>query len=197
MSESSGVGDQCIVCGKLRREVNPFLVVQLSPLVCSPACAQRLFDEEGVTVHFPDGDALKVEPGLVKVTIDYGYPAYEVEWPPQTVTVATEDKRVSESKDDVADEVVLRETGVCNLPTPREVRILYKNWKGEVAWRRVVPLSVGFEKSQWHPVEQWVLYAFDVDKGAERSFAMADIRRWEVPTLAAAWPPAAAKEGGD
>jgi hypothetical protein len=92
----------------------------------------------------------------------------------------------------VVGEIVLEEAGVCNLPTPREVRILYKNWKGEVAWRRIVPLSVGFEESQWHPTRQWVLHALDVDKGAERGFAMADIQRWEATSLTAP-----VKEGGD
>jgi hypothetical protein len=96
---------------------------------------------------------------------------------------------------DATTEVVLQETGACNLPTPREVRILYRNWNGEVAWRRLVPLSVGFEESQWHPTRQWILHALDVDQGAERGFAMADIQCWEIPGVTANFPPR--EEGGD
>lgn len=95
-------------------------------------------------------------------------------------------------------EIVLPESGVCNLPMPREVRIYYgTDWKGESGWRRIVPLSIGFEKSKWRPVQHWVLHAFDVDRGEEGSFAMQDIKKWEVPCNreALATPSLIPKEG--
>jgi predicted DNA-binding transcriptional regulator YafY len=77
------------------------------------------------------------------------------------------------------EEIVLGPAQMANLPSSREVSILYRNWKGEVAWRRIVPLSIRFESSQWHPVPQWVMRALDIDREAERSFAIADIQNWK------------------
>jgi hypothetical protein len=53
----------------------------------------------------------------------------------------------------------------------------YRNWRGEVADRRVIPERVAFATSQWHPgPAQWFLVARDLDRdGAVRHFAMADI----------------------
>jgi hypothetical protein len=85
----------------------------------------------------------------------------------------------------VCNEIVLPGGGVCNLPVPQEVRILYKNWKGEIAWRRILPLHIAFESTEWHPARQWILHAHDLDKDAPRGFAVADILRWEVGSLVA------------
>jgi hypothetical protein len=68
-----------------------------------------------------------------------------------------------------------------NAPTvAEEVHILYTNWQGEVGWRRIVPKEVIFASSSWHPEPQWVLTATDLDKNAERSFAIKDIHEWVV-----------------
>lgn len=52
---------------------------------------------------------------------------------------------------------------------------IYRNWRGEVAERRVIPREIHFGATEWHPEPQWLLRAFDMDKGAERDFAMKDI----------------------
>jgi predicted DNA-binding transcriptional regulator YafY len=62
------------------------------------------------------------------------------------------------------------------------VRILYKNYKGETSWRRIVPGQVRFGANEWHPQAQWLMDALDLDKGAPRSFAMAEIQQWKVDT---------------
>jgi hypothetical protein len=56
----------------------------------------------------------------------------------------------------------------------------YTNHRGETAVRNARPSLVEFAATEWHPEPQWVLHAFDADKGAERSFAMKDMRdvRW-------------------
>lgn len=59
------------------------------------------------------------------------------------------------------------------------VRIDYTNFRGERAWRRVVPLRWVFETTEWHPEEQWIMYGIDLDKMRERGFAMKDIHKWE------------------
>lgn len=62
----------------------------------------------------------------------------------------------------------------------RIVRILYTNYRGETALRRVVPERIHFASTEWHPEPQWLLDALDVEKNASRSFAMKDIRAWIV-----------------
>ena len=57
----------------------------------------------------------------------------------------------------------------------RAVWIEYRNWRGEVGTRCVVPSRVWFGATSWHPESQWLLDAYDVDKECERSFAMRDI----------------------
>lgn len=60
------------------------------------------------------------------------------------------------------------------------VRIDYVNWRGERAVRHIVPQRMYFGEVEWHPGLQWILDAWDVDKAAVRSFAIADIIRWGV-----------------
>jgi hypothetical protein len=67
---------------------------------------------------------------------------------------------------------------------PRVVRILYTNWKGQVSWRRILPTGLMFGSTEWHPAEQWLLEAVDLDKDAPRTFAIKDIVRWEVSSSA-------------
>lgn len=57
----------------------------------------------------------------------------------------------------------------------QEVWILYKNWRSTIAWRKIRPSSISFDKTIHHPEEQWLLHAIDVEKKVPRSFAMMDI----------------------
>ena len=59
------------------------------------------------------------------------------------------------------------------------VRILYTNYRGETTHRRVIPDRIYFGSNEWHPEEQWLLDAYDLDKGARRAFAMKHIHEWE------------------
>ena len=60
------------------------------------------------------------------------------------------------------------------------VKILYTNWKGETRYRTIIPISIEFKSTNWHKEEQWILNAIDVDKNAERGFAVKDIKEWIV-----------------
>ena len=62
----------------------------------------------------------------------------------------------------------------------KKVKILYTNWKGETKYRNIIPKSIEFKSTQWHKEEQWILNAFDVDKNANRAFAIKDIKEWLV-----------------
>lgn len=61
---------------------------------------------------------------------------------------------------------------------PKQLRIEYTNWRGETAVRTIVPISLRFGSTQWHPEAQWLLKARDVEKGEEREFALTDIKQW-------------------
>lgn len=58
------------------------------------------------------------------------------------------------------------------------VKILYKNHRGTVAVRHVVPERIFFGETPYHKGEQWFLTALDLDKKETRDFAMADIHGW-------------------
>jgi len=61
----------------------------------------------------------------------------------------------------------------------KEVLIDYTNWCGKRSIRNIIPVSISFENNEWHPETQWLLYAIDVEKNAERIFAMKDIHSWK------------------
>lgn len=60
----------------------------------------------------------------------------------------------------------------------RTVIIDYTNHRGERAERTIEPGSWYFGKTEWHPEEQWLMYAFDVKKDVFRTFAQKDIHSW-------------------
>lgn len=55
------------------------------------------------------------------------------------------------------------------------IRFTYTNWRGETAERRVLPRRLRYGATKWHPEPQWLLVAYDLDKEAERDFALKDI----------------------
>jgi predicted DNA-binding transcriptional regulator YafY len=63
----------------------------------------------------------------------------------------------------------------------REIRIRYRNWRGELSLRRIVPDHIWFGATEWHPEHQWLLDALDLDKGERRSFAILDIVEFCMP----------------
>lgn len=61
----------------------------------------------------------------------------------------------------------------------KTVTIDYTNWRGERSERIIIPLEIVFESNQWHPEPQWLLRAWDVEKKAERLFALQTIHSWD------------------
>jgi len=60
----------------------------------------------------------------------------------------------------------------------KAVKIVYTNYKGETADRTIIPLELWFGSTEYHKEEQWLLKAFDLEKKAERNFAVKDIKSW-------------------
>lgn len=67
------------------------------------------------------------------------------------------------------------------------ISFLYRNWRGEVSKRRVVPLRLWYGSTEWHPELQWLLVARCLDRGEERFFALSDITNEEDHTKADAY----------
>lgn len=60
----------------------------------------------------------------------------------------------------------------------RFVRIVYTNHAGLTSIRKILPLDIRFGACDYHPGEQWLMEAYDIDKEATRTFAMKDIIKW-------------------
>lgn len=60
------------------------------------------------------------------------------------------------------------------------VTIVYTNYRGETAERKIIPKKIWFGATEWHPEEQWLLEALDVAKNEDRHFAIKDIKNWQV-----------------
>jgi predicted DNA-binding transcriptional regulator YafY len=68
-----------------------------------------------------------------------------------------------------------------NFAKSREVIIDYTNYRGERAKRRIKPIgSMIFTHNEWHPDQQWLMLALDVERGEKRFFAMKSIHSWEA-----------------
>lgn len=76
--------------------------------------------------------------------------------------------------------IPLRESSTVALDPKTIVQFVYTNHRGETEVRHIVPIRIRFAASEWHPQEQWLMDAFDLDRDAERSFALSDAREWEA-----------------
>jgi hypothetical protein len=61
---------------------------------------------------------------------------------------------------------------------PPPLLFVYRNHRGEMGLRRVIPISVRHGTNEWYKDPQWLLRARDLDRGAEREFALGNI--WRV-----------------
>lgn len=59
--------------------------------------------------------------------------------------------------------------------TPMPILFQYKNYRGEVSRRSAIPKRLWHGSTEYHPVAQWILTAFDTEKRADRDFALQDM----------------------
>jgi hypothetical protein len=60
------------------------------------------------------------------------------------------------------------------------IQFIYKNWKGEVAQRRVLVEALAYGNTEYHPENQFLLEGLDLDKLEYRVFAVRDIVDLEI-----------------
>lgn len=58
------------------------------------------------------------------------------------------------------------------------VTIVYTNYKGKTAVRKIIPKDILFGHNEWHTEDQWLMIAYDLGKEADRTFAIKDIKAW-------------------
>ena len=56
----------------------------------------------------------------------------------------------------------------------KPVTMTYTNYRGETSVRNVTPITIDFGTSEWHQDPQWLMSAYDNNKGVHREFALRD-----------------------
>lgn len=56
----------------------------------------------------------------------------------------------------------------------------YINWKGIKGHRKVKVFAIYYGGTEYHPEDQWLMGAIDLDKGEHRIFAMKDMSNVKV-----------------
>ena len=59
------------------------------------------------------------------------------------------------------------------------IEVKYKNHRGEIGNRRIIPLNIFHGRTEYHPQYQWLLKVWDVDKKDYRTYALKDIEEWK------------------
>ena len=59
------------------------------------------------------------------------------------------------------------------------VKVKYKNYRGEVGVRSIIPMEIYWGQTEYHPHDQWLLKVWDVEKDAERIYAFKDIEEFD------------------
>ncbi|MCK5500376.1 MAG: hypothetical protein KAI82_03880, partial [Tritonibacter mobilis] len=74
--------------------------------------------------------------------------------------------------------MMLHQRGEMIAPVPEietaPITFTYTNWRGETAQRTAVPKRIWFGSTDWHPEPGWLMTAHDLEKAADRDFALAD-----------------------
>jgi hypothetical protein len=55
------------------------------------------------------------------------------------------------------------------------ISFTYKNWKGEIAERTAIFLSLSYGSNEFHKKPKLIVRGFDLDKLAERTFTAKDM----------------------
>jgi len=55
------------------------------------------------------------------------------------------------------------------------LKVKYKNWQGEIGIRTIIPRNVWYGNTNYHKEDQWLMDVWDVDKDAQRTYAVMDI----------------------
>ena len=54
------------------------------------------------------------------------------------------------------------------------IRLTYTNHRGEKTVRYIMPSSIRFGTTEYHPEPQWLMTCWDFERGAPRTYALSD-----------------------
>jgi len=57
----------------------------------------------------------------------------------------------------------------------KSLKVKYKTWQGEIGIRNIIPQNVYYGSTVYHKENQWLMDVWDVEKNAQRTYAMMDI----------------------
>lgn len=60
----------------------------------------------------------------------------------------------------------------------KPLHFTYRNYKGIISDRKVIPSSIYFGSTEYHKESQWLMSAFDLDKIKDRVFAVGNILKF-------------------
>jgi len=58
------------------------------------------------------------------------------------------------------------------------ITVRYKNHRGEIDNRRIIPINFFHGNTKYHSEEQWLLRVWDLGKKDYRTYALKDIEEW-------------------
>jgi len=61
----------------------------------------------------------------------------------------------------------------------QKVKFTYTNWKGKTRQRQAIFYKFFLGSNQYHPTQQWLVTGYDLEKEAERTFALENITKIE------------------
>jgi predicted DNA-binding transcriptional regulator YafY len=64
---------------------------------------------------------------------------------------------------------------IAHFEEGQTIRFRYSNWRGGVADRHARVIGLLYGSNEWHSEPQWLLKAYDIEKGAVRYFALRDM----------------------
>lgn len=59
-------------------------------------------------------------------------------------------------------------------PASPAISLLYTNYRNETADRLIKPMDIRYGQTEWHPHDQYLMLAWDMEKRALREFALMD-----------------------
>lgn len=65
------------------------------------------------------------------------------------------------------------------IELPARLRVVYKNYRGEVSERVIEPRRLWLGSNEWHQETQLLLDAWDCDRQVDRTFAVRDFLKIE------------------
>ena len=57
-----------------------------------------------------------------------------------------------------------------------EIKVVYKNHRGEEAIRHILPIRIFYGSTEFHREKQWLMEVYDLDKKAKRDYALKDFK---------------------